>query len=413
LKPLLKVARNQAKNVSRLLRGQAVVVPSLSSMTLGRDDVELAQHLLEDRVEWYRSDYREQYENEFATWNGSHCAFAFKDGRVALSAALVALELKPGDEVILPGYTCVVVDNALRFAGLKPVFADIEQQTYGLDIDSVRRRITAKTRAILLHHLYGLVCRDFDDLLTLARDKELWVIEDCAHSTGAMYRGIKVGNFGDIAFYSSEQSKVFTTNRGGIAVTNNLEIADRLGREVDRIPVTDELFVERQLKSIILSYYRNKCTEKWWRGDIAELKYGRNTTPSTSLLEQEQRRPPDYMQSMSPAIARLGLNQMAKIDDFNAQRRSTAYRWDEWCEAHGYDKPMVINDSVPVFLRYPVMVSPEMKAETKWGLNELGVEVGVWFLGNLHPNTRPVSGCPRADEAIQRCINLPCLLEHE
>ena len=272
MKPLLKVARNQAKNVSRLLRGQAVVVPSLSSMTLGRDDVELAQHLLEDRVEWYRSDYREQYENEFATWNGSHCAFAFKDGRVALSAALVALELKPGDEVILPGYTCVVVDNALRFAGLKPVFADIEQQTYGLDIDSVRRRITAKTRAILLHHLYGLVCRDFDDLLTLARDKELWVIEDCAHSTGAMYRGIKVGNFGDIAFYSSEQSKVFTTNRGGIAVTNNLEIADRLGREVDRIPVTDELFVERQLKSIILSYYRNKCTEKWWRGDIDELK---------------------------------------------------------------------------------------------------------------------------------------------
>ncbi len=413
MKPLLRVVRNQARNLSRLLRGQAVVVPSLGSMTLGRDDIELAQYLLANRAEWDWSDYREQYERKFAAWNGSYCAFAFQDGRVALSAAFVALELQPGDEVILPGYTCVVVDNALRFAGLKPVYADIEQQTYGLDIDSVRQRITVKTRAILLHHLYGLVCRDFDDLLTLARKKGLRVIEDCAHSTGATYRGVKVGNFGDIAFYSSEQSKVFSTSRGGIAVANNPEIANRLGREADRIPVSEELFVERQLHSVILNYYRHRCAEKWWRGDVAELKYGRSKMLSTSLMEQEQRKPTDYMRRMSPAIARLGINQLAKVDDMNEQRRVTACRWEDWCDRHGYVKPTVIENSVPVFLRYPVMVSPEMKTKTSWALDELGISVGLWFLGNLHPNMGRVPGCPRADEAVQRCINFPCLLEHE
>jgi dTDP-4-amino-4,6-dideoxygalactose transaminase len=413
LNSLLRVVRNQSKNLNRLLRGQAVAAPSLSSMTLGRDDIELAQHALADRAEWCQPEWREHYERAFAAWNGSYRAFAFKDGRVALSAALSVLELQPGDEVILPGYTCVVVDNSLRFAGLQPVYADIEQQTYGLDIDSVRRRITPKTRAILLQHLYGLVCRDFDDLLTVARDKNLWVIEDCAHATGALYRDVKVGNFGDIGFYSSEKTKVFTTGRGGVAVTNNHELADRLGRVADRIPVSDELFVERQLRILILNYYRHRCAQKWWRGDIAELKHGRSRIPSTSLVECEQRQPPDYMQRMSPALARLGLNQLAKVDAFNVKRRSTAQRWDAWCEAHGYAKPVVIDNSVPVFLRYPVMVSAHMKADIKWGLDELGVGIGVWFSSNLHPIERSVPGCPNADDAVDRCINFPCLLELE
>lgn len=149
-------------------------------------------------------------------------------GRVALSACIYALDLQPDGEVILPGYTCVVVPNAFSYAGVKTVYSDIELDTYGLDVSQIENKITNKTKAILIQHLYGLVCRDYEAIIDLATHHGLKVIEDCAHCTGAEYKGKKVGNLGDVAFYSSEQSKVFNTIQGGVAVTNNDLLAQRL-----------------------------------------------------------------------------------------------------------------------------------------------------------------------------------------
>ena len=155
-------------------------------MTLDLDDVGIAKKWLNSREQWDDRNIIQQYESEFAAWNGSRFAFAFMGGRVGLSACIHALDLKPGDEVIVPGYTCVVVPNAFQYAGVKPVYADIELETYGLDAERVEERISTKTRAILIHHLYGLVCRDIEPLLDIAKRKGLRVIEDCAHSTGAL-----------------------------------------------------------------------------------------------------------------------------------------------------------------------------------------------------------------------------------
>jgi dTDP-4-amino-4,6-dideoxygalactose transaminase len=111
---------------------------------------------------------------------------------------------------------------------------------------------------------------------------------------------------------------------------------------------------------------------------------------------------------MPAPIAALGLNQLAKADALNECRRRRAIQWDEWCREEGYAPAHVVPGSVPTFLRYPVLVEPERKRDRSWA-RDLNVDVGVWFTGKHHPVDHSLAECPRADEAVMRCINLPCL----
>jgi dTDP-4-amino-4,6-dideoxygalactose transaminase len=407
---VIRIGKHQFTNMTNLVLGKSMTVASLSSMTLDEDDVILTREWLERSRDWYRSDEAVEYEGQFAGWNGSDCAYSFVGGRVALSACIYALGLQPGDEVILPGYTCVVVPNAFHFAGVKTVYSDIELETYGLDIEVLTEKITSRTKAILLHHLYGLVCRDYEAIVSLARKHGLAVIEDCAQSTGAEFGGRKVGNLGDVAFYSSEQSKVFNTVQGGIATTNNKRLARRIEEFQDQAPYPEGHWIDRQLHTLLLNYYRFKHPQRWWRGDLAELWYGQKRLISTTREEEQGLRPAHYGLRMPAPVAAIGLNQLGKLDRYNEQRRRAAPKWDCWCEKGDYKKPLVVDGSLPVYLRYPVLVEPARKRNRRWALEELGVRPGVWFVSHLHPADRWIEGCPNADTAVERCINLPTLL---
>ncbi len=409
---LLKyIGRNQARYLRNFMLSGSLITPSFNSATIDKDDVILAREWLKKRTHWYAKNFVSQYEDEFARWNGSNYAFAFMGGRGALSACIHALDLQAGDEVILPGYTCVVVPNAFHFAGIKTVYSDIELDTYGLDVSQIKNKITPKTRAILLQHLYGLVCRDYEAILALAKQYKLKVIEDCAHATGAQYQGQNVGNFGDCAFYSSEQSKVFTTIQGGMAVTNNDRIAQKLKEYYDKAPYPDTEWIDKQLHNVMINFFQFKHPHQWWFGALVNIRYMGKHLTSTSTEEEQGIRPAYYGRKMPAPIADLGLNQLRKIDRYNMLRRKTATHWDEWCEKHSYRKPVVIPGSTPVYLRYPVLVEPEKKQRKLWAVKELGVNLGVWFTSNTHPAHQVVEGCPNADQAVEQCINLPCLLD--
>jgi dTDP-4-amino-4,6-dideoxygalactose transaminase len=112
---------------------------------------------------------------------------------------------------------------------------------------------------------------------------------------------------------------------------------------------------------------------------------------------------------MPAPIAAIGINQLGKVDHYNEHRRQTAKRWDAWCEVSGYKKPLVIDQSIPVYLRYPVLVEPEKKQNLSWAFKELGIKPGVWFVSNIHPARRTVIGCPNADLAVKQCVNFPTL----
>lgn len=406
---VFRILRNQLRNLARLMMGKPVNTPSLVSTTLGPDDVAIAKDFLNNRKDWHREDVISEYETKFAQWNGSGFAFSFMGGRVALSACLYALDLNKGDEVLLPGYTCVVVPNAIRYADLKPVFADIELDTYGLDAENLEKKITPRTKVVILHHLYGLVCRDYEKIIAIARKHKLKVIEDCAHSAGAEFKGRKVGTLGDLAFYSSEHSKAFNTIQGGMAVTDSSELASKLGEYYQQCNFPPDDLIYKQLSNVILDYHKFVDPFRWWKGEIAEFLHGKHRIISTTQEEVLGIQPEHYGQRMPAAIAAIGINQISKINDYNRQRRATAKMWDRWCDTRGYKKPVVVKDSTPVYLRYPVLVKEKEKKDLSWAVEELGLLPGVWFVSNVHPAQIHVEDCQNADEAVRRCINFPCL----
>ena len=377
---------------------------------MNRLTVALSRKLLKQRINWQDEAIITEYESAFASWNESAHAFAFMGGRVALSAAIHALGLGSGDEVIIPGFTCIVVPNAFEYAGVKPVYADIELDTYGLSAQSFLSRITPNTKAVVLQHLFGLVSRDYEAILDIARKHNIKVIEDCAHATGAVYKGKKVGNAGDVAFYSSEMSKIFNTIQGGIATTNDPSIAAGLQAYKDQASFPSLENTDKLLHNVAINYYSFKHRQRWVMGDVYRLRYYQKSLISTSNEEIEGIKPANYGCRMPAPIAALGLNQLKKIDHFNEERRAQALKWNQWCNEQGYSNPMIIKDSVPVWLRYPILVAPDQKKDTSLALREHGIQPGVWFISHLHPKKGNVPGCPNADIAVAQCINLPTLL---
>ena len=386
-----------------------ITTPPLGSATLDYDDVALAKNQIRNRERWLDESLEKQYAADFAHWNDSKYAFAFLGGRVALSACIYALDLKRGDEVILPGYTCVVVPNALDFEGVKPVYADIELDTYGLDASLVEEKITSKTKAILLHHLFGLVCRDYEKIIAIAKKHNLRVIEDCAHSAGAVFKNNKVGNLGDLAFYSTEQSKVFNTIQGGLVTTNSEAFKARLEEFYDKALYPDHDRIEKQLYNVITHYYKYKHFLRCITGKLQDVWHKDKIYDSTTEEEIQGIKPKDYGCKMPAALAVIGINQIKKIDRYNAVRRKNSKRWDAWCDAHGYKKPLVVPDSMPIYLRYPVLVEPDKKRDPSWAYRELKITLGRWFISNIHPSKRLVEGCPCADKAVKQCINFPTI----
>lgn len=408
-----RFAWHQAGNLTKLLRGRRLRYAPLVSATLDMDDVSTARDWLRNPERWSDDSVVTTYESEFAAWNGSRAAFAFMGGRVALSACLDALGLGSGDDVIVPAYTCVVVANALKYAEVRPIFADIELETYGLDVAEVERRITSRTRAIIVQHTYGIVCRDYEAILDLAKSRNVYVIEDCAHATGAEYRGVKVGNRGHVGFYSSERSKVFNTVIGGVAVTNDIGIARRLAAHSQSAPLPSQAFTAQVLGNVVLDYYRFKHRNRAIMGELMELVLDVPRLTATSIEEQQGSRPSDYGTRMPAPVAELGRVQLRKIDAYNQMRRRQARKWADWSRARELPIPKVIDGSVPVFLRYPLLVGPDVKRNPAKLREELGVDIGVWFRSHLHPVIDDLSGFERADHAVASCINLPTLMERD
>ena len=167
-----------------------------------------------------------EFEEKFAHYTGNRYAASVCNGTVALHLALVALGIGPGDEVIVPTLTYIASVNAIAYTGATPVFVDSLQDSWQMDPEDIRHKVTAKTRAIMVVHLYGGPC-DMDSIMTIAREHGLFVVEDCAEAFGALYNGKHVGTFGDIGTYSFFGNKTITTGEGGMVVTNDETLHDR------------------------------------------------------------------------------------------------------------------------------------------------------------------------------------------
>lgn len=167
-----------------------------------------------------------EFEDQFAGYTGVGYAVAVNSGTAALHVSLACLGVGPGDEVIVPPLTFFSTVTSVIHQNAVPVFADIEEDTFCLDPDDVRKKITEKTKAVIPVHFFGYPAR-IKDIIRLAESKNIYVIEDCAQAHGAEYKGKKVGSFGDAGCYSFYATKNMTTGEGGMITTDRKELAER------------------------------------------------------------------------------------------------------------------------------------------------------------------------------------------
>ena len=167
-----------------------------------------------------KGKYVKQFEDAFSTYIGTRHGISVSNGTVALQLGLLMLGIGIGDEVIVPTFTYIATINAIKYVGAIPVFVDSIENTWQINSKEIQKKITRKTKAIITVHLYGHPC-DMDSIQVLCDKYNLYLIEDCAEAIGSKYKGIKVGNFGDVACFSFFGNKTITTGEGGMVLTNS------------------------------------------------------------------------------------------------------------------------------------------------------------------------------------------------
>ncbi|KGK84055.1 aminotransferase [Stutzerimonas degradans] len=184
--------------------------------------------ILSNRVNYWTGQECREFEKEFAAWTEVEYAVALGNGTLALDAALKALRIGAGDEVVVTSRTFLASASSIVTAGATPVFADVDRDSQNITADSIRNVLTAKTKAIICVHLAGWPC-DMDPIMALAQEYGLFVIEDCAQAHGARYKGRPVGSIGHIGAWSFCQDKIMTTGgEGGMVTTNDRELWSKM-----------------------------------------------------------------------------------------------------------------------------------------------------------------------------------------
>ncbi len=201
--------------------------------------------ILSNRVNYWTGQEGRQFEQEFAAWAGTEHAIALANGTVALDLALQGLGIGAGDEVIVTPRTFLASASCIVNAGAVPVFADVDPDSQNITADTIRAVLSPRTRAILCVHLAGWPC-DMDPIMALAREHDLFVIEDCAQAHGARYRGRPVGSIGHVGAWSFCQDKIMTTGgEGGMVTTNDTALWKRMWAYKDHGKSWDAVY-ERQ-----------------------------------------------------------------------------------------------------------------------------------------------------------------------
>jgi perosamine synthetase len=359
-------------------------------------------------------DKIEEYQKKFARFFGAERAFVFWKGRVGLYALLRALDVGAGDEVILPGYTCVMNVNPIKYVGATPVYVDIEPDTFNMNVNLLKEKITSKTKVIIAQHTYGYPC-EMDAIMDIAQSSGIPVIEDCCLALGSKYKGRMVGTFGLAGYFSSQWNKPYTTGLGGMVITGDRELTERieaLMRNEMCPPSSSEVFMLRMQLIIYRLLIYPRTTALAQRIFRYLTKKGA-VVGSSSTSEFKPERADDFFKGISKMQARSGIRQLGRIEKNIAHRRKMTQLYDELLAAQGFKPSKDSRDWVePVLVRYPVRITEKDKALTQAA--KAGVELGSWFECPLHPIETPLAAydyelgmCPKAEKAAREVVNLP------
>ena len=350
----------------------------------------------------------ERFEQAFAAAVGAGHGISFATGRIGLVAILHALGVGDGDEVLVPVPTHVVVPNAVRFTGATPVFVDCEPTSANIDLDDAGRRVTHRTKILLLQHTFGVPAR-IDAAVAFAARHRLVLVEDCVHALGATWNGRPVGSFGAASFHSTEETKMISTTLGGAVVTDDPQLADRIRRFQDSCAWPADGLVRRRMAKLVVYHALTWPPVHRASRMLYEGVGRRHPLPRpVSAEESEGGFPLENRERFSNAQARVGLRQLARLDENVAHRRRISA---VYARELGPERTMSVPAAAaPSFVRYPLLATDRRAAER--ALRRFTV-LGTWFTSTLEESDAPeVAGyeagsCPVAERLGRHLINLP------
>jgi perosamine synthetase len=295
----------------------------ITKLFLGEEELRAVQLPLESG--WVvQGPFVESFEAKVASYTAARHAVATSSCTTALHIAVAALDLKPGDEVIVPGFTWISTANVVEYMGARPVFCDIDLSTFNVDPAAIETLISERTVGILPVHLFGLPA-EMEQLMAVARRHSLWVVEDCACSLGGWYRGQHTGTFGEFGSFSFHARKSVTTGEGGMITTDSAEL-DRLCRSLREHGSSRDEHSRHTAGSFLLSDY-----------DRVGFNF-----------------------RMTDIQGALGAVQMDRAGDLIAKRRERAARYDELlAELEWLVTPAVPAGSCHGYQSYVCLFRPE------------------------------------------------------
>ncbi len=325
----------------------------------------------------------QQFESDLKNYTGAPHVIAVNSATSGLHLALLSCDIGEGDEVITTPLTFVSTVNSIVHAGATPVFVDLEETTYNMNISKIEKAITPKTKAIMPVHMTGLSV-DLDPLYELAKKYNLRIIEDAAHAIGTSYKNKKIGSFGDIQIYSFHPCKNMTTAEGGALAVHDEETAKKM--RVMRFHGIDK--------------------DAWDR-------YGKKGNQALNVIA------PGYKYNMSDLQASIGIPQLKKLDNYNAKRQELAARYHEafkgWSE---FERPgNAPYDNENPFHIYAILVNEGASGLNRdtlmQALKEENIGTGLHFPAiHLFPYYKSTYGFkrgdfPRAETVSDGIMSLP------
>ncbi len=390
-----------------------------------------------EQTQNHTQNYAEKLEKEFTQYFGVKYAFAFNSGRSGFMAILQSLGLNRGDQVLLQAFTCNAAVNPIIWtqpqfrdretgagqASLKPIFVDCNEQTFNIDIEDLKRKISPRSKVVVVQHTFGLPA-NMDEVLKICDENNLILIEDCAHSLGATYKGKKVGTFGKAAFFSFSRDKVISSVYGGMVVTNDDVMAEEIKKFQENCGYAPNFWIFQQLLHPILMNYLILPTYRVFGKYLLVLfQWFRVLSKAVHWKEKIGKKPGYFPKRMSNALAILALNQFQKLERFNKHRKQIADFYFQKLKDSSFELPEIPEGNLReskgylwengnIFLRFAIKHPKAHQIIKKaWRKNIL---IGDWYTSPIAPDDTQLNkvgyktgSCPNAEKLAKITLNLP------
>jgi len=248
-------------------------------------------------------------------------------------------------EVITQAFSCLVVPNAIKFAGYKPIYVDIDE-TYNLDIEDLKRKINERTKAIIIQNTFGLPAK-IDEILEITRQNKILVIENLTHSLGAKYKGRYLGNFGDFALLSFNRNKVISSIIGGALVVNNKNFLEKIKNNYGSLPELSQKEIQKIIFTGKVLYEAKKNYNFLTKIYLKFLRKSGKTLEMVSSIEKQGEKPKNYLFKFPEVLFPLLLNQLKKLERFNKRRKEIARIYMTRIDADKRNLPGFSPDTMP------------------------------------------------------------------